>query len=118
MTRKKGFSLLEAMIAMVLIAVVVLANFEFFRYSYRMINYAKLRLTAVNLARESMEELYWQADPPDTTDEEDPILLSGEINPGDLYCELRDSHGGTRKYSVDGSNGRYKITTVTVEWGP
>jgi len=108
MKRKKGFTLIEAMVAMVLIAVVVVANFEFFRYSYRLINYAELRIKASNLARETMEELYWNPDLADTNGDS----MDYNFEESDQF---RVDHSGARIHSVNDTND-YKVITVTVKW--
>jgi len=102
MKNAKGFTLIETIVAMVLIAVIVVAGFEFFRYSQRFTIDAELQLKAVNFARRAMEELYWSPVPGEVT----PTALPGEILPD-----------GSMTHSVGpDSTDNYEIITTTVSW--
>ena len=104
MKKTKGFTLVEVLIAIIVIAIIAVAAFEFFRYCQRFILQAELKLMAVNLAREKMEELYWDSDPPEPPAVPEDIMLT-------------TSHSFERNYTIGDSTGNYKIIDVTISWG-
>jgi len=59
MFNKKGVTLAELMVAMVMIAITVVASMEFFRFCHKsFIVNSTLKLRAADLGRETMEGLY------------------------------------------------------------
>lgn len=109
MKNKKGLSLVEIIIAMVVIATISVATFEYFWHCRRFILNTDLRLMAVGFARETIEELYWDDDLTETPGPVDDPLPAGVLgNP---------PHNGYRNYTVDNnSTNDYQIITITVGW--
>ena len=61
MINKKGTTLVELIMAMVIIAIVAVSALEFFNFCQKnFIIPVKPKLVASNFAREKMEEQYWQ----------------------------------------------------------
>jgi len=101
----KGFTLIEAMISLVVVAVLALALFAYCACYPQSVIKINRQLMAANLAREVMEQLYWSRD---LTTPVDASIPAGALGQG--------SHT-TRSYSVtDDSTGDYKIITTTVGW--
>ncbi|GEM_PF-2062932 len=94
----KGFSVIEAIIAIMLIAVVAVASFEFFKYCMIFTVDTELKLMAVNSAREAMEKVYMDPDP--------ESALSEEVT-------LAPGHVWDRKVTVTPETD-YKVVTVTI----
>jgi len=63
MKKVKGFTLIEAVVGAVLIAITAVLAFEFFVYCQRFSERTENSLVALNQAREAMERVYWDADP-------------------------------------------------------
>jgi len=101
MKRKKGFTLVEVVIAMIMIAIIAVTGFEFLRHVQYFIIVAGEELVALNLAREKTEELYWDSDLKEMSPVTDDV---SDYLPG-----------GRRTYSVGNSaGGDYKIISVSV----
>ena len=106
MQKAKGFTIIETIIALIIIVIIAVGAFEFLQYCQRFLIDSDLRLMAVNLARETMEEQYWNLDLADITDS-DPL-------PDGV---LKDKHGGERNYSIaDDPTGTYKTIKITIDW--
>lgn len=89
---------------MIIIAVIAVAGFEVFRYCQNFIVDAELRFTAINRAREKMEELYFETGPPPPP--ADPEIIS-----------LNATTDAQRNYTVENdTSGNYMIIAVTVDW--
>ena len=100
MKKVKGFTLVEVITAMIVIAIIALAAFEFFVYCQRFIVNADLRLMAVNSARARMENAYW-----------DPNVSSE----GAVPITLVPGHVWDRSLNVTAGQGDYEVITVTIE---
>lgn len=114
----KGFTLVEAIVTIIIIAITSVVVLEFFVKFSTIIKQSELKFVAANFARETIEELYLKSYS-DTalnpiTDADDGLPVMGGIN-GSPAGLLRDVYGGTRAYSiVQGTN--YKVITATVRW--
>lgn len=102
---KKGLTLIEIILSIVLIAIVAITALGFLVYCGRFAMRTGTRITASNFAREMMEDRYWN----DYT-----TLVTGNVVdnlPGNR----------TRTYAVsnpvNGPNGgQYRVTSVTIHW--
>jgi prepilin-type N-terminal cleavage/methylation domain-containing protein len=117
MKRIKGLTLIELIISIIIVSVISVASFEFFRHCQRFIVDAEIRLGAANFARETMElsSRSWDAQISDTAgwQPDTPLPTGGG------FGRIRDDYGGTREYRVqDGSTGEYKVIEVKVDWNP
>jgi len=115
MKKIKGFSLFEAMVAIVIIGVVSLAAFEFFRHCNRYAVNSELRLIALNFARETMEKYYFSGTVTQTGGWQAEDLPTG----AEFGSEFRDTYGGERYYQIkDGTDTTYTymVTQVKVTW--
>lgn len=100
---KRGLTLIEIILSIVLIAIVAITALGFLVYCGRFAVQAGTKITASNFARETMEDHYW-----------DDTLVTESVQdnlPGNR----------TRTYSVsdpvDGPNGsQYRVTNVTIHW--
>jgi len=113
MRKTKGFTLIEVLVGIILIAVISVAAFEFFRYCRRFIVDAELRLSATNFARETMERHSWNAEITDTTDWRTyrDLPVGGEFG-----SRLRDEYEGSRLYrGEDGGSDDYKYKRIRVK---
>ena len=111
--RAKGFTLIEALAAMSLIAFIVTAGFSFYPYYKKSLIRADVKFTALNFARETMELLCWQTTPPDVTSGEVESPLPAEA--GLLSSPKVKNAKRTYKVTSDPS-GNYRIITTTVSW--
>ena len=101
-----GFSLLEIMITVILIAIVAVSAFAFLVYCGHFTAQTDAKMTAANFARETMEDLYminYNSLPSNGS----PALPTGS--------RLHDSYNGTRIYAVT-DKADYKMIAVTVSW--
>jgi len=64
---KKGFTLIEVIVAIVVIAVISLGGFEFFKYCRIFTVDTEFRLMDMNRARGAMEEVYMDPEPKSST---------------------------------------------------
>lgn len=104
---RKGFTLVEIMVAMVLIVIIVTVGFEAYRYAKIFVRDSKLRLMAVNFAQETMEKLYFagnlaeQVEPrPDPFFPDSEGLEDLEAPDRPKFKLLLDTHHGARNYTV------------------
>jgi len=116
MRNRKAFTLVELAASIIIIAVISLVALEYAIHCERLIIKPKLRLIAVNFARETMEELYgldYDSLAATTAPVSRDLPDSGELG------LLRNRYGGTRTYEIaeftSGTNS-YKVITVKVEW--
>lgn len=101
----KGFTLIEAAVSLVVVAILALALFAYSASYPRSVLQVNKQLMAANLAREVMEELYWSRDLTTPVDASIPADALGQ------------GSNTTRSYSVTGdSTGNYRIITTTVGW--
>jgi type II secretory pathway pseudopilin PulG len=108
-----GFTLIEVIIANIILMTLVLAGLGFFQYCSVAAKNAKIRLFGVNYARETMEIGYFDGLLTDTGGwVNDPLNVSTSY--GD---ELSQANSGKREYRVrpSGSNN-YLIYEVRVTW--
>lgn len=102
----KGFVLAEAIVAAVLITTLAFSLFAFLPPYRTFIERYNRQLIAANLAREKMEEIYWNFEPP--TGSSTPETIPYPV-PGTGFKSF------TRGYSVaDDSTGKYRIIAVSV----
>lgn len=116
MRKKSGVTLIEVIIAMVVIAIIAVGAFSFFEHCQRFIVDSQLRLIAVNFVRETMEERYWELNPAETPDWAADTPLPTGTGFGSL---LRDNYGGTRHYRVSADTGTgtsYRVIETRVTW--
>ena len=104
MTKKMGMTLVEVLIAMVIIAIVAVCGSTYFAFCKRSIISSQSRLMEVNFARDTMERLYTS-----TT-----LVPGSNYNDALPAGDLRDRDGGTRTYTVAAQSGNYEVLTVTV----
>ena len=116
MKKTKGFTLIEMLVGIIVISIISVGAFEFFRHCRRFIVDAELRLSAVNFSRETMEGHSWNTEIAETEDwQDDRDLPAG----GEFGSRLYDEYDGARQYKVEtktGTTGDYKIIEVKVSW--
>ena len=111
MKGRKGFSLIEAVVALILIGIIAVSGFEFLRHCQKFLtHFARTNLEAAELARETMEAIYWG-----------PGL---EVTPDGIHVDIPDgamphTDDPVRGYFVEvpesESNYYLQVWTV-VEW--
>ena len=99
MRKSKGFTLIEVMIAMIVIIMGAIVGFEFFRYCKEYTTNIKLDTVALNRARQIMEYKYWDPTPTSKT-----------------YPGIDELPGTDRGEVVVADRGDYKTVAVTVTW--
>lgn len=58
--KNRGTTIIELLVAMVIIAITTVASLEFFNFCQRnFVVSSRLKFVAANIARETMEETYW-----------------------------------------------------------
>ena len=114
---RQAVTLIELVIAMVLISVVIITAFSIYAYtvtfSIKVDNYA----AATEFLCQTLETLY-------NYSYNDPNLSAGDHTADLPACNLRDKYGGTRQYTVgaetpwDSPNwpDPYKYITATINW--
>lgn len=128
--RKWGFTLVEVVVAMLIVSLVAAGMLAVFVVGRRSIGMAGHEVQALDFAREAIDELkgrvggyLWGDDYLDPTPTGGtyypPGSPSGGLPPGDF----RDTFGGVRTYTVDNvpagiadGQERYKRVTVRVNW--
>ena len=115
MKKIKGLTLVELIIGIVIVAIISVASFEFYRHCQRFVMDAEVRLGVSNFARETMEQRMWDADIATTGGLwiDDTALPTGT----DFASDIGSNHGGTRQYSTD-ETSNYKVIKVKVHWNP
>ena len=113
-------SLIEVIVAAMLIAIAALSALSFLVYCSRLAMRTNLRITAANFARETMEGLYkkdYGSSYLKETKAEGTVIPKDDPLPtgSEFGSKLRDQYGGTRSYTVI-DKGDYKIVTVKVNW--
>lgn len=111
---KKGMSLIEVMLGMMLIAIIAILALGFSVYCNRFAMHTDLRLRAASFARETMESLYWTS----------PLNLPIVTNPTDDLAagtfkgnKFQTGYGATRRYTVTNtSDPNYEVISATVTW--
>ena len=99
MRKRKGFTLVEIMVAMAVIIILAIVGLEFFRFCQSSVTDVKFTTVALNRARQIMEYNYWDSNP--------ISRVYGGID------GLPDTDQGAVGV-VD--NGDYKTITVLVTW--
>ena len=115
MKRSGGFTLVEVIVGMAVIAISAVASLEFFKYCYgSFIVPDKLRLEAVNYARSSLEARYME-------EYDSPALnnTTGFVVDSTPDWKL-DGHSAQKSHSVTtknpGTGQEYKVVSTKVEW--
>ena len=99
-----GFTLVELIIAMVIIAIVSVCSLEFLRFCQKnFISNAESRFMAANYARETMEGLYWL-----------PSSELVDVTASPVPLPVGSNLSATRTYTVSPRNG-YKVITVLIK---
>ena len=112
--KSRGFTLVEIVVAMMIVAISIVATLEFYRFCLkRFIGDSRLNLEATDFGRDKMEELYFvnSANLSDGTVTES---LPDSI-PGVFPNELKDDYGGAGQYTVTSKTG-YKVIETKVDW--
>ncbi|MEE9500429.1 MAG: type II secretion system protein [Candidatus Omnitrophota bacterium] len=116
MKKTKGFTVIEMLVSIILIAIISVGAFEFFGHCRRFIVDTELRLSAANFSRETMEGHSWNFEITNTTNsdwEDDAALPTGE----EFGSRLYEEYSGARQYKVETSaDGDYNIIEVKVSW--
>ncbi|MDO8536261.1 MAG: prepilin-type N-terminal cleavage/methylation domain-containing protein [Candidatus Omnitrophota bacterium] len=109
---RKGLTLTELLVAMVIIAIAAVGSLDFFRIcqQYFIVN-STLKLRAANLCRGTMEGLY--------TDPGGDALIIGNNHPVTLPTDLYGVNGWGGSYDVSqgtdsGQGSNYKVITLTI----
>lgn len=113
MFSRRGFTLVELIVAMMLISIIIVVGLQFLVYCQRFIIKSGTKLVAANFARETMEELYqddYYSASLDVGAESKPLPTGVEF-----ASNLADQYGGSRECTVT-EDADYKVITVTVEW--
>ncbi len=127
---KAGFSLIEAVIAVVLIAIAAVTALSFIVYCNCFALQADARITAANFARETMEGLYKRdygdinlTAPVYPITGTDPLPAGTAFGSGFLARHTTATRTPTRTYTVAENTDykatpvvNYKLITVTVKW--
>ena len=111
-SRAKGFTMLDMMIGVILIAIVAVGSLEFYRYCHKcFIANSKFTIEALGFAKESMERLCW-------LDSSDPAFSTPlpTLPSTGAFGELGSRSGSSRTYAVSADKGGYKVLEVTVNW--
>ena len=114
---RAGFTLVEVIVALVILAATVAGIFASFIASQRYVATAKRRIVAVNFARQKLEELRPYVRQDTWTNSTNPLYSPDEtsatprILPGDFGTQW----GGKRYYTVN-TSGTYRPVNVTVTW--
>jgi Tfp pilus assembly protein PilE len=132
MRNRKGQTLFEAILAVIIVAVIAMVVMEFYVTNKRLIQRNKLRVMAANFARETMESLYtksltdietipFNAQIKRTTDMPDfpykasvPLGLPSSTTDMPSLGELK-KHNPQRYFTVT-HHDVYDVITVTVTW--
>jgi len=109
---KAGFSLVEAVITITLIAIAAVTALSFIVYCDRLALQADARIAAANFARETMENLY-KRDYRDTILNVTIAPISDPLPAGTALN--RYPFTPSRRYTVT-DMGDYKLITVKVTW--
>ena len=112
---KTGFSLIEAIMAIILIAIAVVGSLSYMAYCNRLTLQANARIVAANFARETMEGLY-KKDYPGlgvTTGDGLSDPLPGATAFGGAFLSRYPT--ATRKYTITDMGG-YKLIIAKVTW--
>lgn len=102
MAVKKGFSLIEVSIALVVLSLIVVGMLQIFSQGSLYLKRSRERTVAYNLAKEAMER-YFSPNP-------DPALYSAAVNNITYNVALNISDGPVEP-------SRLKQIDVTVSWG-
>ncbi|MFA5142822.1 MAG: type II secretion system protein [Candidatus Omnitrophota bacterium] len=112
--RRAGVTLIELVIAVMIIAVAAIASFQFLVYCDKFVSRATDRIVAANLARETMEMFYGRDYDSLGTGSGSVSLPAGNI--------LSSRHTNVkREYRINehtdsGTGNVYKVILVTVSW--
>jgi len=114
---KAGFSLIEAILAIILIVITAVGAFSYMVYCSRLTLQADTRIVAANFARETVEDLYKRNYSDPRLNETTGDGLSDPLPSAPVFGgAFRSRHPtATRKYTID-DMGDYKLITVKVTW--
>lgn len=114
MTNKKGFTFVEIIVAMIIIAIVAVSSLEFFYFCQKFfITPIKPKFMASNLARETMESLYWQLGSSLADTQEPEAVALPDWDPG--FNDYLGDWTMTYTVSTPAGNKGYKKIEVTIE---
>ena len=102
----KGFSLLEVMVALAIMATAIVAIFQLYSINLRNTAKAEDYSKAIFYGRSMMDEAYSLKDPSDASDSREYEHRYKSVREVGVHSESEDSH--TKLYDV----------TVTVSWPP
>jgi prepilin-type N-terminal cleavage/methylation domain-containing protein len=114
--RSRGFSLVEIIVAMMIIGITAVVALEFYRLCLkRFVGAARLNLEASDYSRDKMESIYFVSptnlgDTTFTLTETLPAAVPG------APAELKDSHAGKQSYTVTPTTRGYKVVSTSVDW--
>lgn len=116
---KIGSSLIEVILAMVIIAVAVVVTLDFYKHCQKnFILSSKLRMAAADFARETVEEMYW-LDPSNPNLNTTTEAVSKALPSTGDFAELYDRYAGARTYTIaQETDANYKVVEVKVSWSP
>jgi prepilin-type N-terminal cleavage/methylation domain-containing protein len=100
---KTGFSLIEVVIALVIVSVVTVGGFEFLRYCRKFVLDSQIKLAALNIVKGEFER---------TAGCPNALLEDSEE---DISSRLPQGCTGTRRVSVT-ERDDYYIVAITVSW--
>ncbi|MFA5142818.1 MAG: prepilin-type N-terminal cleavage/methylation domain-containing protein [Candidatus Omnitrophota bacterium] len=112
--KRAGMSLVEIIVAMVIIAIATIASFQFLVHCDKFVIMADNKVAAANFAREIMEDYYQE-------DYDDLAVGSHSVSIAALASRL---HNGTGSYEIgsekteSATSTKYKVITVKVGWDP
>jgi len=111
MKKSKGFTLVEIMVAIIILATILFVSLGFFPQCVRLAGIPERRSMAVNLAREAMEDRCWVV----SFDTNQVNLPLPTDNAG---AELLNRNGRRRLELNEAStpNNFYRVANVTVTW--
>lgn len=109
---KNGFSIVEALVAIVMVAIFCTAIFRLIPQSSTFVRMANNHHAAINLVRQTIEKNYYLRYPTNT------VGTSGWVNDDiSTTCPLRDKYGARRFLRIeDNSTSDYKIISARIRW--
>jgi prepilin-type N-terminal cleavage/methylation domain-containing protein len=115
--RTRGFTFIELIAGILIIAITSIASLEFFKYCYKnFILLDKLSLEAVNYARSSMETIYMKAYTSSELADTSGLWVEETPAPGGGLAKA-----GARKYhsvsvKTTPAGAEYKVISTKVTW--
>jgi len=107
MNKIKGFSIIEALMSLVIIGIGITAVLQMLKNSSNLMVNSQERVHGVNAARDLMEDKYFDFNSSVTGSEVSVPITSGELK----------KQNPTRSYNVyQGTGNSYNVVEVKVEW--